>query len=232
VADDAVNTAAILFLEDLQRPGKPAKLPATDAEFRRKYLTIVRNHVIDCTRGAAKQEMPIHAHWSKAPEPRVGGRKVPDRPLDRIFARNDGGEYDAPARPVPRDKDTTEELDQILRCHLAELPQMQREVVEQTFLQGRKRAEVSSRLAISVNTYDNHLRAAFGTLRHLLSNDADTYTEADRTVWYDLIEELRERYEESRIRRAATKSRALSNSIGDRSNSEGDAGKSVRSGAA
>ena len=43
--------------------------------------------------------------WAKAPEPSVGGRKVADRELDRVFARNDDGEYDAPARAELRAKD-------------------------------------------------------------------------------------------------------------------------------
>ena len=109
--------------------------------------------------------------------------------------------------------------------HLADLPRMQREVISETFFQGRKRAEVAKRLGISVNTYDNHLQAAFRALRHLVSKDADLFTEADRSVWYDAIEGLRERYEASRIRRVSTQTRDRSNLKGDRSITEGDGGK-------
>jgi hypothetical protein len=52
---------------------------------------------------------------------------------------------------------------------------------------------LGARLGISVNTHDNHLQAAFRSLRHLLTQDADAFTDVDRSLWYDLIEELRQR---------------------------------------
>jgi RNA polymerase sigma factor (sigma-70 family) len=231
-ADDVVNSAAILFVESLQRPRKPAQFPETDQDFRRRFLAIVRNHAIDCVRPGDHGDRPVHAHWGDEPEPVVGGRKVADRELDQVFSRNDDGKYDAPAPVELRDKDRADELDQMLRCHLPTLPRMQRQVVEETFFQGRKRAEVAQRLGISVNTYDNHLQAGFRALRHLLSKDADVFTEVDRSVWYDLIEELRERYEASRVRRVSRQPRELSNAERERSNPERDGGKSSRSGAA
>jgi RNA polymerase sigma factor (sigma-70 family) len=231
-ADDVVNSAAILFVESLQRPRKPAQFPETDHDFRRRFLAIVRNHAIDCVRPGDHGDRPVHAHWGDEPEPVVGGRKVADRELDQVFSRNDDGKYDAPAPVELRDKDRADELDQLLRCHLPTLPRMQRQVVEETFFQGRKRAEVAQRLGISVNTYDNHLQAGFRALRHLLSKDADVFTEVDRSVWYDLIEELRERYEASRVRRVSRQPRELSNAERERSNPERDGGKSSRSGAA
>jgi RNA polymerase sigma factor (sigma-70 family) len=231
-AEDAVTTAAILFLEDLQRSRKPARYPKTDGDFRRQFLAIVRNHSIDCVRPAKKEKRPDHAFWGLETEPFVGGRKVADKPLDRIFARNDTGDYDAPAVPETRDQDTTDMLDQILRCHLAELPRMQREVIKQTFLEKRKRAEVAARLGIRVKTYDSHLQAAYATLRHLLAKDADTFTAVNRTVWYDLIEELRERYEESHVRRLSARSVERSNPKGEASNPEGEGDNPARAGAA
>jgi RNA polymerase sigma factor (sigma-70 family) len=229
---DVVMTAAIKFLESFHRENKPAAYPSTDEDFRRRYLAIVRNHAIDCVRGAEMAERPVHAHWGKELEPTLGGRKVADQSLDQIFVRNDEEEHDAPAPAEPRDKDTTDALDQILRGHLADLSRMQRQVVIETFIEGRKRAEAARRLGISVKTYDNHLQAAFRKLRRLLSMDADTYTEVDRSVWYDLVEELRERYEASHVRDIATRSRARSRSTGERSSSIDVADKSVRSGAA
>src|SRR5689334_18703010 len=66
--DDVVNTAAILFIEWLQRPEEPAPFPATDDDFRRQFLFIVRNHAIDCVRESKKPEPPVHSHWGVAKE--------------------------------------------------------------------------------------------------------------------------------------------------------------------
>ena len=97
---------------------------------------------------------------------------------------------------------------------------------------GGKRAEVGPRLGIRVNTCDNHLQAAFYLLRHRLTEDADEFTDVDRSLWYDLIEELRGRYAAARLRRASGKTGDRSNFEGDRSTSEGDRGKSLGAGAA
>jgi RNA polymerase sigma factor (sigma-70 family) len=227
-AEDVVDTAAILFIESLQRPRKPARFPKTDQDFRRRYLAIVRNHAIDCVRNCESGDRPVHSHWGEEPEPVVGGRKVADRALDQVFSRIDDGEYDAPAPPRMREKDRPDELNQMLRCHLSALPRMQRQVVDETFLGGKKRADIARRLGISVNTYDNHLQAGFRALRHLLSQDADIFTDVDRSVWYDLIEELRERYEGSRARRVSRRPRELSTSERDLSNSARDLSRSAR----
>jgi hypothetical protein len=45
----------------------------------------------------------------------------------------------------------------------------------ETFFARRKGAEIVQRVGISVETYDNHLWAAFCSLRHLLTNDADAF---------------------------------------------------------
>jgi hypothetical protein len=90
-----------------------------------------------------------------------------------------------------------------------------------------------------VHTHDNHLQAAFNSSRYLLTQDADVFTDVDRSYCYDRIEELRERYASSRLRRASGKTGDRSTSGGDRSNFEGDrsnfehdCGKSSRAGAA
>src|SRR5205823_4841930 len=62
-AEDVVNSAALLFVEALQRPRKPTKFPETDQDFRRKFLAIVRNHALDCVRRPDLRERPIHSHW-------------------------------------------------------------------------------------------------------------------------------------------------------------------------
>lgn len=54
----------------------------------------------------------------------------------------------------------------------------------------------------------------------------------DRSRWYNLIEELRERSAAARLRRASGKTGDRSNFEGERSKSDGDRGKDSRSGAA
>jgi hypothetical protein len=103
-------------------------------------------------------------------------------------------------------------------------------VILETFFEGRKRDEIAQRVGISANTYDNHLKAALRSVRHLLTQDADMFTDVDRSRWCDLIEELRERYQAARLRRASGKTGERSNSEGDRSNSEGDRGKTAGDG--
>lgn len=230
--DDVVHSAAVLFIESLERPEKPARFPATDDEFRRRFLFIVRNHAIDCVRVSDSPEHPIHSHWAEAPEPIVGGRKLADRELDQVFARNDIGTYDAPAPTEEHAKLDPAQLEEILRCHLADLPPMQRRIMHETFFDGRKRAEIARRVGISVKTYDCHVQAAFRFLRVSLPQDALAFTEVDRSPWYDLIEELYERYESARRCRASGKKGKRSNLEGERSNLEGERGKNFGAGAA
>jgi hypothetical protein len=78
-----------------------------------------------------------------------------------------------------------------------------------------------------VHTYDSHLHAAFCALRRLLIQDVDVFTYVDRSLWYDVIEELRERYEAVCLRRASGKTGERSNSVGERSNSVGERSNSV-----
>jgi hypothetical protein len=65
-----------------------------------------------------------------------------------------------------------------------------------------------------------------------VTRDDDELTEADRSRWYDLIEELLERYVIARLRRASGKTGDRSTLQGDRSNLEGDGGKNRVAGAA
>jgi DNA-directed RNA polymerase specialized sigma24 family protein len=224
--DDVVHSAAVFFVESLRK--KPVRFPKTDKDFRYQFLAIVHNHAINCVSETNGPEHPIQSHWAKEPEPVVSGRRVADRELGQVFTRNNSGKYDAPAPAAPPAKDDVDQLDQILRRHLADLPRMQRQVIHQTFFEGRKRAEVARRLRISVHTYDNHLQAAFRSLRLLLTQEADVCNEADRSHWYDLIEELHERREVARLRRGSGKTGKRSTSQGERSTPEREGSLSDR----
>jgi hypothetical protein len=81
---------------------------------------------------------------------------------------------------------------------------------------------VAQRPGISVHTYDNHLQTASPSLRHLLTRGAEVFTDVDRSLWYDFIEELCERDEAACLRRVSGKKGKRSTSRGDRSNFEGD----------
>lgn len=74
-------------------------------------------------------------------------------------------------------------------------------------------------MGISVNTNDNHFQAAFRSLRHALTQDVDVFTEVDRSLSYDLIEELRERYAAAHLHRASGTTRERSTSEGECSTS-------------
>jgi len=223
--EDVVDTAAVRFIESLESGTKPKPFPATDDAFRRWFLKIVRNHAINCAHSEGSK-CSVHSHWGIEMEPAVGGRSAGDRELDHVFARNDHGKYDAPAPVERRPQDDVEALREIFRDHLDDLPPMQRAVISETFFEGRKRAAVAAAHGISVKTYDCHLQAAFRFLRESLPQDALAYPELDRSVWYDIIEELRERCDAARVLRPSRKKGKRSRSNGDPSKSEGDASKS------
>jgi hypothetical protein len=125
-----------------------------------------------------------------------------------------------------------DELHQILRYHIDDLSQTQGEITEETFFEHRKRAEVAARHGISVHTYDNHLQAAYRSLRDSMKTLVDSSTDLDRPYCYDLVEELIERYSAKSPRRLSAKKGKRSTSKGDRSNSERDRGNNSRAGAA
>jgi RNA polymerase sigma factor (sigma-70 family) len=219
--EDVVHTAAVRFIESMERPVQPKPFPADDDEFRRRFLHIIRNHGINCSE-IQVSEAPVHAQWGTVPEPIVAGSATGDRQLDHVFAHNDGGKYDVLAPVERRPEDDIPRLHLILREHLQELPPMQRRVIDETFFKERKRAAVAASLGISVKTYDCHLQAAYGSLRHLLTQDALASTEIHRSGWYDLIEELRERYDAVRVVRVSRKKGKRSTSEHESSNSEGE----------
>ena len=90
-----------------------------------------------------------------------------------------------------------------------------------------------------MKTYDCHLQAAFRFLRVSLPLDALAYPELDRSVWYDIIEELDERRGAARVLRVSRKKGERSTAAHERSNSEGErhnagekSGNAARAGAA
>lgn len=219
--DDVVHSAAVRYLESFHRPVNPAIFPATAAQFRGEFLKTVQNYAIDCVRDTHVGEHPIHSHWAQAPEPVVGGRNCANRELDRVFARNDHGEYDAPAPTERHPKEDLDELHQILRSHLEDLSPMQTAIVVETFFEKRKRAEVAARHGISVSTYDNHLQAAFRALRASFKGVVEIASGIDMPPWYDVVEDLCDRYDARQQRRMLRKKEKRSSIEGKRGNSEG-----------
>lgn len=207
-AEDVAHTAALRFLESMQRPVEPRAFPRSDEEFRRRFLHIIRNHALDCVREPEGPERSHHRDWGVFTEPTVGGRKSADRRLDRIFARNDKGNYDAAVEDEMRPQDNIDTLSRILRKAISNLPRMQAVIITETYFNGRKRAEVAERLKISVKTYDNTLQAAFLTLGYDLHDESEMHGEAERSIWYDRIDKMFSRREARRRQRSLAKRRA------------------------
>jgi RNA polymerase sigma factor (sigma-70 family) len=231
-ADDIVHSAAILFIESFSRPGNPAKYPRTDEEFRRCFLKIVHNHATDCVRSTRTTARPVHSHWGSEPEPLIGGRKLGDRSLDRVFARNDRNTYDAPASDDQPIRGKNQDLDAILSRTHDELPSHQNMAIYMTFIEGYDRHTVAELMGISVNTYDVHMQRAYKTFRKNLTKEAAECTDAGESIWYRLIEELNVRYERARFRRAGAKKRARSTAEVEGSTNEGDGRSAPRADAA
>lgn len=205
--DDVVNTVALRFVEDAQRSKKPEPFPATEDRFRRKLLTMVRNHALDRVRDNKRPACPIHSHWGIDPEPVVGGRNVANRELDTVFARNDHGKYDAPAPTVQRAKDDLNGLYYILRSHMDDLSPTQCDIILETYLEEQPRDEIAARRGISLNTYDNHRKAACHKLRDSMMAVVDFATDIDLPDWYDRIKEMSKRHAAKQRRRASAKER-------------------------
>jgi DNA-directed RNA polymerase specialized sigma24 family protein len=220
--EDVVDTAAVLFVESAQRSKKPEPFPASEDRFRRKFLKMVRNHALDCVRDGKRPACPIHSHWGIDPEPVVGGHNVSDRGLDTVFARNDRGKYDAPAPTVRRARDDLDGLHGILRSHMEDLSQTQREIIHETYFEEQSRDDIAERRGISLNTYDNHRKAACGRLRDSMMAVLEFSTDIDLPDWYDRIEEMSKRHAARQRRRASRKKEKRSTSEGDRPNFEGD----------
>jgi RNA polymerase sigma factor (sigma-70 family) len=221
--EDIVHTAAVLFVEDAQRRStNPEPFPAHEDRFRRKFLKMVRNHALDCVRDKKRLACPIHSQWGIDPEVVIPARHVADRQLDTIFARNDQGKYDMPAPTVRRPQDDLNGLHYILRSHLEDLSQTQREIIHEAYFEEQPRDEIAERRGISVYTYDNHRKAACQKLRDSMMAVVDLLSDLDLSDWYDRIEEMSKRHAASQRRRASRKKEKRSSSRGDRIDFEGD----------
>jgi hypothetical protein len=84
-----------------------------------------------------------------------------------------------------------------VRSHRPVLPRTQRQIILETFSSVGNRRTSAQRLGISVNTYDNHVQAAFRSRRQPVDPGCRRVTEVDRSFWYDDIEEFFDRYEAS-----------------------------------
>jgi len=187
--DDVVHTGALRFIESLEGP-EARPFPATDGVLRALFMDIVRRYAFDCVRDGKRPQLQTHSNWGMEWQPVVRGHNVPDRPLDSVFARNNERKYDAPAAASRREQDDVGELRHILDRHLDRLAQRQREILVESFLEQEKRADIAARLGITLSTYDSHRHAALEALRKSLAAEVKASRGADRSIWYDRIEEL------------------------------------------
>ena len=74
-------------------------------------------------------------------------------------------------------------------------------------LRGTARDEIAARRGISLNTYDNHWKAACRKLRDSMMAVVDFSTDIDLPDWYDRIEEMNKRHAARQRRRASTQER-------------------------
>src|SRR5881227_2454585 len=106
---------------------------------------------------------------------------------------------------------------------LDKLPRAQREIIDETFFEGRTRAQIVARRGISTCTYDNHLQAAYRALRTAMMEVVKTSTGAERPSWYDLVEVLYERHAARQLRRISARKGKTSTSQHERSTFTGEA---------
>ena len=139
-----------------------------------------------------------------------------------MFARNDGGKYDAPVPTVRRAEDDLDGLHYILRSHMDDLSQAEREIIDEAYFQEQPRNKIAARRGISLNTYDNQRKAACRKLRDSMMAVVDFCHDMDLPGWYDRIEDMSKRYAARQRRRASGAKVNRSSSGGDRSNFEGD----------
>ena len=218
MVEDVVHTAAVLFVEDAKRSTNPEPFPANEDRFRRTFLKMVWNHAIDCIRDSKRPACPVHSHWGIDPEPFVGGHNLADRELDTLYARNDHGKYDESAPTVRRAKDELDGLHDVLRNHLDDLSQTQREIIDDAYFHEEARHEIAARRGISMYTYDNHRKAACSKMRESLMAVVDGFRDIDLPYWYDRVAEMNTRHAAKQRRRAARNKEKPSSSGGDHSN--------------
>jgi hypothetical protein len=114
-------------------------------------------------------------------------------------------------------------LNTILRSQLGKFPPAQRKIIEETFFDGRTRAQIVARRGISASTYDNHLQAAYRALRTAMMEVVKSFKGADRPCWCDLVEVLNERHAAKQRRRTSCEKGKRSTSQHERSSFKGEA---------
>jgi len=96
-------------------------------------------------------------------------------------------------------------------------------VGDETFFEGRTRAQIVKRRGISASTYDNHPQAAYRSVRTGMMEVVELSTDFDRPYWYDLVEILNERHTARQLRRQSRKKGKRSTSQHKRSTFTGEA---------
>ena len=139
--------------------------------------------------------------------------------LDTVFARNDHGKCDGPAPAVRRAEHDLNGLRDILRHHLEDLlSRTKREIILETSFGEQSRDDIVARRGISLNTYDNHRKAACCRVRDSMMAVVAFSTEIDLPDWYDGIEEMSKRHAARQRRGASRKKEKPSTIEGDRPN--------------
>ena len=105
---------------------------------------------------------------------------------------------------------------------MEELSQTQREIIHEAYFEEQPRDEIAARRGISLNTHDNHRKAACRTLRDSMMAVVDFCADIELPDWYDRIEEMNEQHASRQRPRASSKKENRSTFGGDRSNFEGD----------
>jgi hypothetical protein len=98
----------------------------------------------------------------------------------------------------------------------------------ETVVERRKGPDVAQRVGITLNTHVSFLGTASRSMRQLLTDDAEVFTDVEHSLWYDVIEELRERDAAAHPRLGSGEKGERSSVEGDRSNFEGDRSNSAR----
>jgi hypothetical protein len=105
---------------------------------------------------------------------------------------------------------------------MEELSQTQREMIHDAHFEEQPQDEIAARRVISLNTYDNHWKAACRRLRDSMTAVVDSCADTELPDWYDRLEEMNKRHAARQRRRASRKKEKCSSSGGDRCNFEGD----------
>jgi len=87
--------------------------------------------------------------------------------------------YDAPAFTVRRAADDLEGPHDVLHGHMDDLSETQRETIDETHFQEERRHKIAARRGITMNTDDNHRKAACRLLCDSMTAVVDFSTDID-----------------------------------------------------